>query len=111
MATIHIEQVLKVGLTEEHNSTQYQASFDEDFEELIHDVDSNYDLHTHSFPVMKDGEIYLGDDEVYTRFRVRIGEDYSEWFYPESSKRSDIDELNSEALQALLDRLDSIKIF
>jgi hypothetical protein len=110
MATIHIERVLKVGLTDEHNATVYQASFDKEFDDLILDVESEENIHTLSFPVIVDDEIYLGNDPIYTRFKVRIGDDYSEWFYIDPVKRSDIDDLNNEALESLLKRLEEIKI-
>jgi len=89
MATITMNEILILGMREEHTYTHYQASFSSDFSELILDVETNKDLHKYSFHIFdKDGKHYIGNKPVYTRYRIKYGDTYGDWIELSATKRS-----------------------
>jgi len=116
MATIAINEVLSLGMTEEHTYTHYQASFESDFSNLILDVETNKHLHKYHFTIRnEDGSIYIGNDKIYTRFRVKIGNTYRDWqstnvFNMRSDKQNYINKMSHEEREKLREKLNTFNL-
>jgi len=112
MATIHIDEIFILGLVDEITSVKYEASFNEDYSNPFHEEEKDaLDMFNSYFTVTdENGEIYFGNDPIYTRFNIKLGDDYIGWFEVSPTTNGEINALSDENKEALRKRLLEIKI-
>ena len=112
MARLVLTDLLTLGMSQKHTSTDWQVATDRNFTDLLIDIvkdpDNLYRLRT---PIRNhDGTIYTSKLPLYARCRTYITDEYMPWYYLPSCNSVDMNALTIPERHEYLDYIEATMI-